>query len=278
MLSVPLAAPHGPVAKQLWSVTVAGYRLVKWGRDGEIETLYLKDPKGRVVTMLRDFRVTPLFGEKVAARRLVPGGPPTIVLTTWTGGAHGSNAYFVWSLGKRPRCLLAYNKNNAADAHDFEFADLDGDRIPEIRSWYDGFAYTVGGSYWPDLPVVLRLERGRYVDRTARYSRLLRRAEHNAWAALIASDRKAPLAAWSGPLSAGVNLLALADLQGTRERTWRRLRTLLPRDTLGWLKEKEPIILAVERGRRHRHAYPAAYRRKIWGSESFPSIHRTDGL
>ena len=117
---------------------VAGYRIVRTEGPGENETLRLYDRRGRVVTTVPDFHARLLDNDKVRVTRI--GNVPTIVLKTWTGGAHGSDAYFVWSLGRRPRCLLAYDKGNVAGEHDFDLADLDGDGMPEVRSWYDGSA------------------------------------------------------------------------------------------------------------------------------------------
>ena len=108
-------------------------------------------------------------------------GAPDVILETWSGGAHGSQCYYVWSLGRKPRCLLAYDKDDICDDHNFDIVDLDGDGQPEIRSWYDGFAYTVGQTCSEDLPVVLRYEGGRFVDRTSRYRKLLQRASHKVW-------------------------------------------------------------------------------------------------
>jgi hypothetical protein len=155
LLSLTLAKVSGPV----WTAKVGGYSVVKWvNARKELETLFLKDPKGRVVATITENRVgvDGNFWDKhpIQTSDVNRDGVPEILIETWTGGAHGSISYHLWSLGKHPRCLIAYDKNNISDQHDFEFVDLDGDGIQEIRTWYDGFAYTVGGSNWQDLPIV----------------------------------------------------------------------------------------------------------------------------
>lgn len=265
MIAIAIAVGITQAAlKPAWTSRVGGYHLVKWARETAdertIETLFLKDRQGRVVGSVTDFRVTPLFrNDPPEVRDLNHDGVPEVILTTWTGGAHGSNTFHIWSLGKHPRCLLAYDKNNISDQHDFDFVDLDRDGIPEIRSWYDGFAYTVGASDWQYLPVVLKLVNGRYVDRTSHFPKLLKQAAAAVWKELPKTDLKAEPGLWSGPASCAVNLIALADLTHSRPAVWRKLKGALPPKTYAWLREREPQILTIARARRLRYAYPTPY-------------------
>lgn len=259
-LAILATTSRGPV----WWQEIAGYRLEKWRRydktGNAVETLFLKDGKERVVTAIQDFRVTPLGrGDRIVARRLEPEGIPEIVLETWTGGAHGSCRYFVWALGRHPRCLLAYTKQDIADEHDFEFVHLNSRRNPEIRSWYDGFAYTVGASYWPDLPIVFCYENGRYRDRTTLYPALLKRAARNAWDELWETDFTKDPASWSGPAAPSINLVALGELMGHRAQAWKSLKKVLPSETYRWLQKRDSAIVRIVRERFQRYEYPESY-------------------
>lgn len=265
MVLLALAAVLVHTYKPAWTQRVGTYTLVKWdhpAKDDIVQTLYLKDRKGRVVTSIRDFHVgvEANFWEKAPIRKmdLNRDGVPEILLESWTGGAHGSCVYFLWSLGRHPRCLLAYDKNNVND-NDLEFRDLDGDGISEIVSWYDGFAYTVSGSSWPDLPIVFRYEGGRYVDRTARFKGIVNKAKAEVWDDLADADPAEHFAPRSRLTADAVNLLALGDMTGTRRQVWSRLKRKLPRTTYEWLREREPTIFKIIRGRFRRYAWPAAY-------------------
>jgi len=257
---VPALSPQSPT----WTASIGHYQLVKWvNPSGDRHTLYLKDPKGRVVVRLTDFHVgllNDLWSEKpVKTKDVDKDGVPEVVFQTWSGGAHGSCTYQIWSLGTKPRCLLAYDKNNISDEHDFDLVDLDGDGTLEVRSWYDGFAYTVGASYWKHIPVVLRLEQGRYVDRTRRFRTLLQREQHLVWQELLKADLHADPASWGSTSGYAINVIALADLLGQRPAAWRRLSRTLPKRNVDWLKRREPQILAIIRGRTRRYEYPAPY-------------------
>ncbi len=248
--------------KPAWTAKVGTYHFVKWPQNGyanDIERLFVKDRLGRMVTSITDHKVTPIFDEKFEPRDLNHDGVPEIVLSSWTGGAHGSSTYYVWSLGPHPKCLLAYDKNNIADGHDFEFVDLDGDGIPEIRSWYDGFAYTVGGSYWRNLPIVLKLVGDKYVDRTSSFPKITKLAAASAWKEFHRADRMKEPRSWSGTSCSAINLIALADIMKNRAGTWKRLKRELPAQNYRWLRDREWAILGIIRGRSRRYAYPTPY-------------------
>lgn len=276
MLALACAAIAASVPRlnPVWVGHVAGYRLEKWSRETKgdmLETLYLKDPRGRIVTAIHDFRVSPLGGEPIKTIDLNHDGVKEIVLVGWSGGAHGSNKYYVRSLGKHPRCLLAYDKNNVSNEHDFDFVDLDGDGVLEIRSWYDGYAYTVGGSAWKDVPVVLKLEHGRFVDRTTRFRSILWRSMKSQWMELRRCDRSVNPASWSGSSANAINLLALGEMLGNRRQVWSRLGRTLPKRNFLWLRHREPQILAIIRGRKGRYSYPKAYDAKPVEFSSLPA-------
>ncbi len=269
-----------------WRAQVGTYEVVKWRSHDEsgIETLFIKDAKGRVVTCVQAEGHVGLLGDLYSEKPVKPldvnrDGIPEVIIEAWSGGAHGSNTYFVWSLGKVPRCMLAYNKNNVCDEHDFDLVDLDHDGILEIRSWYDGFAYTVGGSCWRNLPVVLKLKGGRYVDRTSDFHSLLRQAEKNEWHGLMTSDKSAIPESWSSTSSPAIGLIALADIMGHRAATWKRLTKLIPSKNIKWLRNRESTILAIIRGRNHRYQYPKAYKtRPASFGPFFPPESLTDAF
>ncbi|HWD40490.1 MAG TPA: hypothetical protein VG944_16695 [Fimbriimonas sp.] len=205
----------------------------------------MKDRCGRVVTKLTNFHVTPLFDEPLLLRRLTPDGIPEVILATWSGGAHASNTYYVWALSKKPRCLLAYFKENVGDLLDFDVVHLGAAKTPQIRSWYDGF-----GHYEPDLPIVFRFERGRYQDETPRYRDLLDGLEDRAWR---------DLAHVQNIDERSLHLVALSHLRGNYHQVLNRLKRAVPPATYRWLKASDPLIRAILKQRYSRYRYPCAY-------------------
>jgi hypothetical protein len=266
------------------STELRGYRLEKWAVHNDKkdkETLYLKDAKGRVVTVISDYGVGLLDEVNEdkptlrAAFRL--GKTPVVILEAWTGGAHGGNEYYVWALGARARCLLAYAKGNVSGVHDFEVVDLDGDGVPEIRSWYDGFAYSVSPSYW-NIPIVFRYEHGKFVDRTPRFPELLKEAAHEAWNDVAGADRSLPPDSWQGSSAPAIRLLAIADMRHSRAAVWSRLRKLLSKESINWLRRREPTILSIIRGRNRRCKYPQPYLPKPIEFPAFPTLRMSEAF
>ena len=258
LTSLLLLTVNLKTARPSWTSQVAGYRLEKWSRQDpdDLETFYIKDRRGHVVTALHDFRITPYFDNKVQVLDLNHDGVPEVLLSTWTGGAHGGCSYYIWSLGLHPRCILAYDKVNIGLEHDFEFVDLDGDGIPEIRTWYDGYYYTVSGSYWPDLPIILKLVHGRYVERTYRFRKVLRQAAHWSW---IDFQKESGHEGFRSYYINPINLLAIGDMLGDRETVWRRLRRIMTNSNYRWLKHNESLVFEILRRRKDRYQYPKPY-------------------
>lgn len=157
------------------TLRVENYTVV-WHRDPDYgeDTSWceLRDHSGRVVVRLQDYFCAPLGLHETDAQAVTDfdgDGRNEVVLETWSGGAHGSVTYQVWSLGKSPKCLLAWDKGNiydVPDGYDFKFEDLDGDGRLEILSWYDGFCYTIAGAYNGLTPIVFALRGGVYRDCT----------------------------------------------------------------------------------------------------------------
>jgi hypothetical protein len=161
-----------------WVKRIGQYELVKW--DGtwptsrkDCQVVILRNGLGRTVARIAGHLLDVEF-----VKDLIGDGPPELVLRSWSGGMHSSFVYYVYSLGRRPRCLLGYDKGNfeseVPDLPDFEAKDLDGNGRQEIISWYNGFAYWCEVPEWETcyagsarVPVVLGLRRGRYVDITA---------------------------------------------------------------------------------------------------------------
>jgi len=280
MLLFAALALIGPAkAQPAWVEKIGDYKLVKWSSpERERETLYIEDAKRRRVVWVTDSQVgiDGEFFDKPKIRRMdINGdGSPEVVLETRMGASH---TYHVWSLGRHPRCLLAYDKNTI-NADDLEIKDIDGDGVPEIESWYDGYAYLIGGSYWPDMPVVLRYERGRCVDRTALYPKVLKEAEKDAWKNLASREKGLVPQAWEGPAGPAINLIALGDIMGTRPRIWRQLGQKLPKATMRWLHQREPTILAIIRGRFNRYQYPKAYAKGPVDFKPFPHDQQYDAI
>jgi hypothetical protein len=196
MLAVLLWTLAHDTTFDVHTIQVEGYKVI-WQRvdDGESNSwCELRDPNGRVVVRLEDYYCAPLGlheTEPMATVDVDGDGRSEVVLQTWTGGVHGGVTYQIWSLGRRPSCLLAWDKNNIRDEYDFLLEDIDGDGTMEVLTWYDGFAYSIWGAYNGQVPIVLELRGGRYVDRTLHHPRVAARI----WRA-ITGDLD-PLAEWA---------------------------------------------------------------------------------
>jgi hypothetical protein len=174
-------APQPQFVKHL-----GAYKLVKWtwhtDEDSDLaaESLIIRDPRGREVARIRDYRVF-----LTAVYRPKRGPTPILEITTWTGGAHASFRHLLYRLGRSPKCLLDFDEGNdltgdylARGLANFELTDLNGDGIPEILTWYDGFCYEVGAAYGIVIPTVLSLRNGCFMDSTIRFRRVLERELH----------------------------------------------------------------------------------------------------
>ena len=241
------------------AVFVAGeYRVEIWS-GLEVQTLYLKDRAGRVVTSLHDYRTGLL---RFYDRRpesygdLTGDGVRKIVFETWTGGAHGSTTYHVWSLGTAPRCLLAYDKNNLFGEDDFEFRDLDGDGKREIVSWYDGFAYSISGAYTAMLPVVFRLEHGVYRERTRRYPQVIKPYLQRYRTYVVDTEDRVRE-------EGAVGLYALAIIRRSRTSTLAYLKKQLPESEYRALLKDRSRIEKITRAVADRIRYPKAYAKGV---------------
>jgi hypothetical protein len=127
----PEAATHRHPARPAWIKHIGHLRLVKWGdartpSDPGPETVIIRDGHGRTVARITGPRV----GVKWVGD-LTGDGIPAVVLEVWGGATHAGYLYYVYSAGPQPRCLLAYDKENAMEDSDpwpeFEVKDLDGD-------------------------------------------------------------------------------------------------------------------------------------------------------
>jgi len=260
--------------KLVWAKSISGYRVEKWklpepqdANGSDYEAIRLVDRKGKLVTEVHDYRV----GVNNLDRNSPPhkledidkDGNLDIVVETWTGGAHGSNRYFVWSLGKQPRCVLGYDKNNVSDEHDFEFVDLDRDGKPEIRTWYDGYYYRDHGPEGyslrsGQLPVVLKYQRGRYVDCTKRFPLLFREFEKEIWVNFTSQittrgfGPKEP-----GQHSEAISLIGLGYEFGRTSYVWRKLKARVGKKEYAWCWRNRWVIRKVVADRLDRYSYPA---------------------
>lgn len=262
-----------PSPKFVWAKAVSGYRVEKWKLPepvnenySDYEAVRLIDRKGKLVTEVHDYRV----GVNDLERHSPPNrledvnkdGNLDIVIETWTGGAHGSNRYYIWSLGKRPRCLLAYDKNNVSDEHDFEFVDLDRDGKPEIRTWYDGYYYRDQGPEGYSLrsgplPIVLKYHRGRYVDCTKRFPFLFRGTEEDIWSRFssqITTQGFGPNE--PGQHSAAISLIGLGYEFGQTSYVWRKLKTRVGKKEYAWCWRNRWVIRQIVADRLKRYSYP----------------------
>jgi hypothetical protein len=260
----PLTDPYKP-----WIRRFGSYEVVCYGKEQPdyCNTLYLKDRKGRVVTKIQAFRVSLRVDDsnRLACYQDVDGdGVPELILYSWTGGAYASMRYYVWSLGRRPRCLLDYDKNQVGDSDDFDFVDLDHDGASEIKTSYDGFSCFFWGpqsngsfpTHLKPVPLVLKLKNGRYVDESAAFPHRWREG-------LIGAEKDVERSrsdeSWMSPRAAALRCYALAYLLGDPEEGQRFVKKHSTPGIYSRLLVLRPKIREILKNRFERYKYPPAY-------------------
>jgi hypothetical protein len=216
-------------------------------------------------------------------RDLSDDGVLDVVLRAWSGGAHGGFAYYVYSAGQRPRCLLSYYKKYADDdPHNwpgFQPRDLNGAGRKEVISWYDGFAYwnevwdwsaSYGGS--ARVPIVLGFQSGRLVDVTSEYRPWLRRKAAQAKERLLDELHESGGQRLTGDRSQGmIQYYAIARLLYDRSTAQRLVLRLIPKAERSFFLKHCGLIERVLAKRWQRSAYPPAYSRsQPFASEVLP--------
>jgi len=176
---------------------------------------------------------------------------PSLILSSWTGGAHCCYDFFVFELGEEFRLI---GKLEAGDDALSYFYDVDGDERMEFVSSDGAFAYFGGCFSCAPLPrVILRYKGGKY--RLA--GDLLRRlapatgtmAERAARAKALSWEPGPPRAFWddlfalayAGYLSEARRWVLLTwpkDLQGGAEAAWTRFEKRL-RESPYWPEIEE---------------------------------------
>jgi hypothetical protein len=268
-------SPDEEAARREWAKRIGSLRLVKrnepqWGPEDEDsdETVIVQDSQGRTVA-----RVAGHWVDVELVRDLTGDGIPEVVLRTWSGGAHGSFVYYIYSAGERPRCLLAYYKGNDEDdpAHwpNFEIRDLDSEGRQEIVTCYDGFAYWCEVPEWETcyagsarVPMVLGLRRGRYVDVTRSYRAWLRQKLAQAKQhlmtdlAVVGSDQEPGVGTFRQGL---IEYYSVALLLHSRRTARQMVLRLLPEWDRRVFRKNGSLIEKVLDARRKRLAYPPVY-------------------
>jgi len=268
---VPTRVSRTPPSQALqpeWIKQVGDYQLVKWSRPpGDprepAETIIIRDGQSREVTRIRHYY---LHIDEISD--LTNDGWPEVVIMAAEPGAHGPAFYYVYSLGPRPSCLLAYAKGNyddGPDAPDFHPKDLDGDGCKEIVTWYDGFAYwSEGDDDWlasyagaARVPVVFGFRHGRYVDMTPRYRRWLGGKLAQARRQLLEALEQADGAKLRGDSSQSlIEYYAIAVMMYGTAAARRLMRDILTgEDWAAWVKFHRRIERVVA-ARYRRYAYP----------------------
>lgn len=266
-----------------WIKRVGNYQLVKWSRSpGDprepAETIIIRDGRRREVARIHRY-----YLDIDEINDLTNDGWPEVVIMAAEPGAHGPAFYYVYSLGPRPRCLLAYAKGNyddGPDSPDFHPKDLDGDGCKEIVSWYDGFAYwSEGDDDWlasyagaARVPVVFGLRHGRYVDMTPRYRRWLGGKLAQARRQLLEDLDQADGAKLRGDSSQSlIEYYAIAVMMYGPAVARRLMRDILTgEDWTALMKFHRPIERVVA-ARYRRYAYPTVYDNARVSSRAAPS-------
>lgn len=227
--------------------------------DTEHETLIVWDREGRAVFQTAGYQIVlDSIGD------ITGMGIPDVLFHTWSGSMRGSDVYYIYALGRTPRCLLIYDKGEVDDddtGSDFYRKDLSGDGRREIVSWYDGYTCwdcSVTGS--ARIPLFFAYRRGRFVDATRLYRRHLRAALRRTDARLsekLADAGPLPLA--GDGFSPVVQWYALDILLEGRRRAARRLLARLPRKDHAEFLRRRATIERVLAARSRRCLYPPAY-------------------
>lgn len=232
---------------------VDGYIVVHWRHD-DIGRVFVKDRYGRIVVQASEFNVIP---EKVGD--LDGDGHEDLLLETWTVGAHASFGYYLIGLGPQPKCMLAYWKGNGEGDkdEDLRLKDLDGDGKPEILSTYDGFSYRLGDGYAPlDIPLLLTLRHGLYVEAAARYPDTIRPWARTSLNRLIATER-GPERREIESRVAATGFLALKMLLREEANGWRVVRQHVPPSVYRSLRRRRSWIHKAIEDRKLRVRHPA---------------------
>ncbi|MFN3649230.1 MAG: hypothetical protein ACK47B_06575 [Armatimonadota bacterium] len=238
---------------------VGACKLWKWvERDrpnGALATLEIRDPRGRTAARISDFDVSVEW-----TGDLTQDGLPEVILCQWNGGNNIWANYYVYSLGPKPACLLAYGARRITG---LEPKDVDSDDALELLADYDGFAgwknATVGG---PFIPMVLGWRGGRFVEAGAVYPAYLR-AEQRAAKDWLRSEQREAEWGLEAPV---IQLYALTSLlAGPAEARKQTLGLLTPAERQG-LDLDFAVVEDGLRARKGRFRYPKAYdlRRVQW--------------
>lgn len=237
---------------------IGNYRMYSWGNGDDFGRVTVLDRKGKIVARIDS-------NHKATFQRygdLDGDGHRDMLIKTWTGGAHASFDYYVLSFWPKPHCLLAFDKGNGEGAPDgagtytgdLEIHDLDGDGRPELVSWYDGFAYTLGAGYAPAyVPQILKLRHGRYVEATDRFPTFLRKSSRKGWSRLLSKDDDRP----SARRVFAIEFLAPKIILGEEAQGWHLLRKVMAANEYADLYRNRRWIERVVAQRRTRVRTPS---------------------
>jgi hypothetical protein len=254
-----------------WVKQIGQLRLVKWGDartppERGPETVIIRDGRGRTVARIRGPRVNVYW-----VGDLTGDGIPDVVLEVCGGVTHAGYVYYVYSAGPRPRCLLAYDKeNNMEDSGlwpEFEVKDIDGDGRPEIVTTYDGFAYWDEVERWQTcyagsarVPLVLGFRRGRLVDITHEYRPWLRQRLAEAKQGFLGDLHTAAGTGLSDEHAQRmIEYYSIGLLLYDRTAARRMVARLLPAEDRAFFLKHCRYIEKVVARRSERYAYPPAY-------------------
>ena len=131
------------------------------------QRLRILDRSGRTRIEVDDRQITDVETVPLTGR-----GSDDLHVTAYTGGAHCcSTDYFFSRRGGLHNVLVFGGGNDGINA----IRDIDGDGRPEVLASNDVLAYVGDLAYAgsPHLPLVLKWDGRRFVDRTARFPRLV---------------------------------------------------------------------------------------------------------
>ncbi len=248
LLAGPAAAGPGGHAGTVRRLACGAYEAVPSGLDASGAPTRLTIQKdGRLLVAVSDFRIT-----GAECRTLGPEAPPSLFVTTFSGGQGCCETLRVWALEASPRPLLAFE---AGYASGFDLRDLDGTGHLELVLGDDTFAFfdDLPESCAPGrLPLIGCLTNGRFTDCTSRFPDRLR-AEMAPYVARLRRPRsEQDLPDVEG---AALGVLALSVLLGAEADGLQAIRAATPGDTvLAWVERARPQVRdwAATRGRKLR--------------------------
>jgi len=159
------------------------------------------------------------------------------IVSHYTGGAHCCSEYLIFDAG--PAGIASLDSFSFGNAGIDSLKDLDGDGIPEMRSYDDRFAYFDDISYAasPFLPLILcRSADGTYTDCTPDFPDMLEESAQEYEGFLAGAPQSASDASDEDKYGYSLGLLASYMRLGREDEGWSKVAALCA-ECESWLRQ-----------------------------------------